>query len=77
MLQREWQGRVVDIPKQFGVRKIPAGCEFVIIYSDGSRTYHNGLNPSSDRIKEISRVMSRCWDSLPDETKQELNSRQI
>lgn len=77
MLQRAWQGRIEDIPAKFGNRKIPDGYEYVIIYTNGSRTYHNGLAPSPERIKEISWAMSRCWDSLPVEVKKDLNSRNI
>lgn len=75
MPQRVWQGRIDDLPEKFKKTKIPDGYSHLIIYSNGSRTYHHGLDPAHDRILEISRVMSRCWDSLPLETKENLNSR--
>lgn len=74
MLQRIWQGRIEDLPKEFSGRKTPDGFSHVIIYCNGSRTYHHGMDPDTEKISEVSRVMSRCWDSLPLEVKQELNN---
>ena len=74
MLQRAWQGRIEDVPLEYRNQKVPEGFSHVIIYSNGSRTYHHGLNPNQDKLMEVSRVMSRCWDSLTQEVKQEVNN---
>lgn len=75
MLQRVWQGRIEDIPEKYKEKKIPHGYSDLIIYTDGGRAYHYGFHADSCQITEISRAMSRCWDSLSSDLKQELNEK--
>lgn len=35
--------------------------------------YHNGLVLSDYKRQRLNEVISRCWDSLPDETKIRIN----
>ncbi len=47
------------------------GYKYKVIHDSGDVTYFNELRiPDS-----LSEIMSRCWDSLPDEVKREINSK--
>ncbi len=48
------------------------GYKYKAIHSDGSVTYYNSIQ-MTDRLCEI---MSRCWDSLPESIKLEINKEE-
>lgn len=48
-----------------------AGYENKAIHDNGDVTYYNEIRMTD----ELARVMSRCWDSLPDAKKLEINAR--
>lgn len=47
------------------------GYQHKILHDNGDVTYHNGLRGTA----ELDIIMSRCWDSLPDCKKREINRR--
>lgn len=48
-----------------------AGYKNKMIHDNGNVTYYNDIRMTD----ELSRVMSRCWDSLPDAKKIEINNK--
>ncbi|NLY71319.1 MAG: hypothetical protein GX076_06540 [Clostridiales bacterium] len=73
-LQREWEGLIADMPEKYIKPGIPDDCTHVVIYTNGSRAYHKGLNPEPEQLKRLNWVISKCWDALPYETKIRINS---
>ncbi|MEY8366229.1 hypothetical protein AALA22_11375 [Anaerovoracaceae bacterium 41-7] len=47
------------------------GYKYKVIHDSGDVTYFNELKISDS----LSEIMSRCWDSLSDEVKREINNR--
>lgn len=50
-----------------------AGYKNKMIHDNGGVTYYNEIKMTDS----LSRVMSRCWDSLPEEKKLEINEKYI
>lgn len=50
-----------------------AGYKNKMIHDNGGVTYYNDIRMTDG----LSRVMSRCWDSLPDAKKMEINEKYI
>ncbi|WP_419024334.1 hypothetical protein [Emergencia sp.] len=50
-----------------------AGYKNKMIHDNGGVTYYNDIKMTDS----LSRVMSRCWDSLPDDKKIEINKRYV
>ena len=74
-LRREWEGLIADMPKRYLKPSIPKDCTHVVIYTNGSRTYHKGLKPSPEQVQRLNWTISRCWDALPYETQIQINSQ--
>lgn len=57
---KAWEGLVADLPDKYNTRPIPADRKYVVVYTDGSRTFHNGLVINPEHKKRIERAMRNC-----------------
>ena len=68
MSKRVWEGSISEMPEEYKnpIRDkwIPEDCEYIVIFENGSRIYHHGMNPTEAQIKKINTVISRAWDGL-------------
>jgi len=66
-----WSGPIEDLPREYAKEGLPEGCVNVTIYSDGSRICDKGFTLSESFRDRINFRMSRCWDSLNREDRED------